>query len=147
MLSVWVLIGRARIACPIASRLERSRLRLDDRWPHFEIWRIWPLRRPSFDCHAHYKNSQVLSIQICRNIVQRKMPDEVFDIYIEKVDLFSNPDSCHTHTGTHAHTGHANLLVCSLQLCQKGADLPRSGASQGMAKSNSSTLGVNLLEW
>lgn len=47
------------------------------------------------------------------------------------VDLFPLDDASHTHSGTNAHGGQAELLALALQLGENGGDLASTGASQG----------------
>ena len=63
----------------------------------------------------------------------------------QMLHLLRNPDSGHTHTGTDAHAGDTDLLVCPLQFSKQSADLAGTSASKRVTECNSTTLGVDLL--
>lgn len=60
--------------------------------------------------------------------------------------LLGNPDSSHTHTSANAHRRDTDLLARPPQLRQQRANLPSTGHTQRVTESNSTTLGVHLLE-
>lgn len=60
--------------------------------------------------------------------------------------LLSNPNSSHTHTGSNAHASHTNLLTRPLELCEKCADLSCASDAERVTESNSTALGVHLVD-
>lgn len=61
--------------------------------------------------------------------------------------LFGDPERRHAHAGADAHARDADLLARAAQLRQQGADLPRAGAAEGVAKGNGAALWVDLGLW
>lgn len=67
-------------------------------------------------------------------------------IFVVVRGLLALEDGSHTHTGTNAHGGQTELLALALQLGHQGGDLAGTGASQGVAHGDGTTVGVDLLQ-
>lgn len=60
--------------------------------------------------------------------------------------LFSGPERSHAHTSADAHGGNEQLLVLALGLGETSGKLASTSGAEGVAKGNSSTDGVDLLD-